>query len=588
MTDKEPDVLSPEIKFQLVRKLERHKVIGLAGTELKEHESKYLEFHRLSGVILFERNIESLPQVGELIASVDEHLAGDDDLTPFVMADHEGDFVSVLRKSIGVPPSAMAIAAAGDPQLAFDVAYETGTAMAKLGANVVLGPVADCYLDPESPITGLRAFGRDPERVAEYVVETIRGFAKAGILTCAKHFPGHGSTPFDSHETLPEVNKSLADLRSGELIPFEAAVEAGVDLIMTAHVAFAFGEESDDGTPASFDTRLIRGVLRKDLGFEGAVITDALEMVGAKRHAETRYGGLSSGFERTILAGSDLMLYSAPVPERLNVQDGSEPMIAVEVMQTIIDTLSRVVDRERIDAKLKAAAKEHEGIRNFLAILDESEQRVVRLRERAVSVSGDSKPKAGGNVIDLGHYPTTPVIYKTVAEQSLVLVRDPEAFLPVDGDAPWRLVPVVYHPNEALKTQDLQGFFELLCKRFPAWRVTAPVVGFEPDTTGMLVPEFAMDGGGTKQDETLAGDALLLPVLSARGTPPEAVLGKLSDFVEQRQVPFVIITGWPIIDWLPETTGALVTLGASPPVAAATAGVLAGETQATGSLSHVL
>ena len=156
MNDERNTVLSPEVKFQLIRKLERHKVIGLAATELEPHEAKYLEFHRLSGVILFERNLDSLPQITDLIGEVDQRLS-EEGLAPLVMADHEGDFVSELRKLIGVPPSAMAIAATGDPELARAVAYETGAAMAKLGVNVVLAPVADCYLDPASPITGLRS-----------------------------------------------------------------------------------------------------------------------------------------------------------------------------------------------------------------------------------------------------------------------------------------------------------------------------------------------------------------------------------------------------------------------------------------------
>ena len=350
MNDETPDALTPEIRFQLVRKLERHKVIGLAGMELEPHEAKYLDFHRLAGVILFERNIDSLPQIAELVESVEAALAVDG-LSPLVMADHEGDLVAVLRKVIGAPPSAMAIAATGDTALAFEVAYETGVAMRKLGVNTVLAPVADLYSGVESPITGLRSFGSPPERVAEFVVETIRGFTEAGVFACVKHFPGHGSTIADSHDSLPEVRKSLDALKAHDLIPFQAAIRSGVDMVMTAHVAYAIDPATDDGTPASFDARLIGGLLRDEMGFDGVVISDALEMEGARQHARSRYGGLTGGFERTILAGSDLMLYASPVPEKLSVDD-SEPMIATEVMQTIIETLNRVVDRSRIDAKL--------------------------------------------------------------------------------------------------------------------------------------------------------------------------------------------------------------------------------------------
>ncbi|MEJ2720424.1 MAG: glycoside hydrolase family 3 N-terminal domain-containing protein, partial [bacterium] len=188
MSDDRDSRLSADIKFHLVRKIECHKVVGLGGYGLLPHEAKYLEFHRLAGVILFERNIESVPQVGELIESVGEKLS-DERRAALVMVDHEGDLVSELRKLIGAPPSAMAIGATHDPTLAYDVAFETGNALRKLGVNVVLAPVADCYFTPECSVTGLRTFGRDPERVAEFVDRTVRGFHDAGVLACAKHFP---------------------------------------------------------------------------------------------------------------------------------------------------------------------------------------------------------------------------------------------------------------------------------------------------------------------------------------------------------------------------------------------------------------
>ena len=597
MNDHSDPSLSPDIRFQLIRKIECHKIIGLTGYELLEHEAKYLELHRLSGIILFDRNIRSLSQVADLVGGVEERLS-DGKLPPLVMADHEGDFVSELRSLIGIPPSALAVAATGDPELAREVARETGTAMAKLGVNVVLAPVADCYLTPHSPITGLRTFGRDPERVAEFVSQTIKGYREAGVLACVKHFPGHGSTADDSHEQLPEVKKSLDELRALDLIPFARAVRDDVDLVMTAHVVYSLGDGRDDLTPASFDTRLLRTVLRDEMGFEGVVITDALEMEGARIHARARYGGLTGGFERSILAGSDLLLYASPVPEHMILQDDSEPMIAVEVIQTIIETLHKVVDRDRIDRKLEAAVKEHEGIRNLLEILDGSEARVRRLRVRARDLRVAPVPRPQGNVIQLQDYPSTPLIYKTVAERSLVTVRDPGSFLPVNADEEWMLLPVVHQPGESLKSQDLPALAEGICRSFPRWRTGPLVVDF--DTTGERVtPVFArrehdlvLDAqratGTDLSAPQLPDDAALLPFFSARGLPPEEFLNGLTEFVVQRQIPFVVVTGAPLFDWVPESVGCLLTLGASPQVSAAVAAVLAGKKQAGGSIEGLI
>ncbi len=601
MTDDREDRLSPDIKFHLVRKIECHKVIGLAGPELLPHESKYLEFHKLSGVILFERNIQSSPQVRELVEQVNERLSVDDHGTPLIMVDHEGDFVAELKELIGVPPSAMAIGATGDPAFAREVAYETGVAMQKLGVNVVLAPVADCYFDPACSVTGLRTFGKDPDRVAEFVCETIRGYSDAGVVTCVKHFPGHGSTGEDSHVTLPKVDKSLDDLRASDLVPFDNAIRAGADMVMMSHVAFSLASADAGVIPASFDSRLIDGVLRKELGFEGPIITDALEMEGARAHVKERYGGLTGGFERSILAGCDLLLYSQPVPERIVTQKDGEPMIAVEVMQTIIDTLERIVDRERIDKKLEEAAEENEGIRNLLQILNVSEARIARLRERAGERQPPPKPKAGGNVISLQDYAVTPGVYKTAAERSIILARDPLPFVPVGKSRECVVVGIEYAPSESIKRQDLSGFVDALCRNFPSWESIPTIVDFEKDEEGGFQPTFeaptgmvmdaarfdprADDGFETYQ---VPANAVLLPVFSTRGMPPPEFMEGLESFVVGTGAPFVIVTGWPIFGWVPGSVGVLLTLGASAQVAAAASAVLKGECEPQGSLRDIL
>jgi len=592
--------LSSDIKFHLVRKIECHKIMGLAGPALLPHEAKYIEFHRPSGVILFERNIESSPQVRDLVEQIHEKLSNDG-LRALVMVDHEGDFVSELKKLIGVPPSPMAIGATGDPSFAREVARETGKAMRRLGVNVVLAPVADCYFDPSCSVTGIRTFGRDPERVAAFVEETIRGYADAGVLTCAKHFPGHGSTRDDSHLTLPRVRTTLSELKENDLVPFRRAVDAGVDMVMTAHVAFSFGEGAGDPVPASFDRRLIQEILRDEFGFAGVVITDALEMEGARVHVRARYGGLAGGFERSILAGADLLLYSAPVPERIVTQKDGEPMIAVDVIQTIIDTLERVVDRSRIDKKLEEAAGQNEGVRNLLRILDTSEKRIRALRSRAAEISEPKQAKHEGNVIHLRDYSVTPGVYKTAAERSVTLVRDPSSFIPVSAERKCVVLPVESSASQSLKRQDVASFADTLCRNFSGWESFRPLVGFEDDGRGALRPVFEYPRAtvidATRFDPRLhaAGDEfklakgkVLLPVFSARGAPPDGFLEGLEAFLVKYAVPFVVVTGWPILGWIPESVGCLLTYGASPQVAAAVSAVLSGKAEARGILDRVL
>jgi beta-glucosidase-like glycosyl hydrolase len=592
---KENDILTPEIRFHLIRKMERHKVIALAGPRLLAHERKYLEFHSVAGVILFARNIESLSQVNELIGTVAEELQKDGAPTPLIMADHEGDFVAELRQVIGVPPAPLAIAATGDLDLAAETAFETGRAMTKLGVNTVLAPVADCYFEAGSAITGLRTFGADPERVAEFVEQTIAGFREAGLLCCAKHFPGHGSTAEDSHETLPEVRKSAAELEAADLVPFRRAIATGVDMIMMSHVAFPM--DRDELVPASFDARFIRDMLRRHLGYNGVVITDALEMAGARWYASERSGMVTGGNERSLLAGADLLLHARPIPEQVQVEHGGEAVMSINVMETIVRTLEKIVDRGRIDEKLAEAAAENEPLRNVLSILDASAGRIDALRDKAAIPRSASRAGTGGKVIELNAYPSVPTVYRTVAERGLVAWDHWSQFDALEPDSHCTVVPVEWAPSESLKRQDLSAFLDVVCRHFPRWQRAPLITGFETDADGRLRPvlqreratvvdasRYSGESGGL---DIGSGDDIVL-VFSARGAPSEEFALGLTALADALQPVAVVLTGWVVGDWVPEGTPVLASLGASTQVAAAVAQVLAGTTTPEGSLAGLL
>jgi beta-glucosidase-like glycosyl hydrolase len=592
--NKENDILTPEIRFHLIRRMERHKVIPLAGPRLLPHEKKYLEFHNVSGVILFARNIESLSQITDLIGAVTEELAVEGP-SPLIMADHEGDFVAELRQIIGVPPAALAIAATGDLDLAAEVAFETGTAMRKLGVNTVLAPVADCYFDAASAITGLRSFGADPERVAAYVEQTIAGFRAAGVLSCTKHFPGHGSTAEDSHETMPEVRKSAEELSAADLVPFRRAIAAGTDMMMMSHIAYPMGRE--DLVPASFDPKVIRAMLRSELGYDGVVITDALEMAGARWYATERSGMVSGGNERSLLAGADLLLHTKPIPEQVQVEHGGESVMSINVMETIVRTLEKIVDRGRIDEKLAEAAAESEPLRNVLAILDASYARVEKLRERAAA----PKPgvRAGGGrskVIALDSYPSVPAVYRTVAERAITPWANWERFAALEPDSTCVVVPIEWSPGESLKRQDMAGFVDVICRHFLRWQRAPMITGFELDSEGVMRPVLQREratvidvqryGGGSTLDALDVEDAVF--ILSSRGAPSEEFALGLAAFADTYRPVAVVLTGWIVDDWIPEETPVIATLGGSTQVASATAQALAGALTPSGSLDGLL
>jgi beta-glucosidase-like glycosyl hydrolase len=585
--------LSPAVKFHLVKRIESHKIIALNETQLLPHEEKYLEFHNVSGLILFERNVESITQLSDLIASVSEKL-NTDGLPALIVTDHEGDTVSVLRRLIGAPPSPWAIATAGDLDLAREVACATGKEMRKLGVNVVLAPVADCALDAASPVTGLRTFGRDPERVAQFVRNTILGYRDAGIICCAKHFPGHGSTPEDSHEVLPVVRKTREELAGCDLVPFVAAIHDEVEMVMVSHVAFPLGGEEE--IPASFDRRIINGMLRDELSYCGVVVTDALDMGASTAYRRGRFGGIAGGTERPLLAGADLLLYSSPIPTEMQMEEGGERVMSLKVMEMIIHTLEKIIDRDRIEKKVAEEASKNEALRALINIIDASDQRVLKLRKQLV----EEPPPAGSseeNVIRLDEYASPPTIYKEVAEKSIVLASDPAGFVPISDNTSCLLLPVTHMSGLSLRPQNLAEFINVLRKHFSSWEKADLMVDFAPDIDGRMQPITARalrmkaqrEGlGAQAQEETaeaITEDFMvpegmtLLPVLSSRGVPLEEWLANFEEFLLLHQVPFMIVTGWPITQELPQSIGRLFTFGASPQVASAAAGVLAGSVE---------
>jgi beta-N-acetylhexosaminidase len=201
-------------------------------------------------------------------------------------------------------PTSMALAAAGSPQDAYEMGRVTALESLAVGIQWVYAPDADVNNNPANPIINTRAFGEDPAQVAEYVAAFVRGVEEAGALATAKHFPGHGDTAADSHLDLPVIRASRERLEAVELAPFRAAIAAGVSTIMTGHLAVP-ALEPDPNVPATLSENILTGLLRREMGFKGLVVTDALDMGGVN----TRYTPGEAAV-RAVLAGADALLLS--------------------------------------------------------------------------------------------------------------------------------------------------------------------------------------------------------------------------------------------------------------------------------------
>ena len=251
--------------------------------------------HGLAGVVYFAQNIG--PDLGALSAGI--RAANPQAL---IGIDEEGGSVTRLEAATGSTlPGAAQLGALDDLAATEATGAELARRVRAVGADVVLGPVADVNTDPRNPVIGVRAFGADADLVSRHVVATVEGIQAGGVAACVKHFPGHGDTHVDSHHDLPRIAVDPADIERVHLAPFRAAIAAGVDAVMTAHIVVpAWGEE-----PATLNPRVL-GMLR-GAGFEGVIITDALDMAAIRESV-----GIGGGGVLALAAGADLLCIGNP------------------------------------------------------------------------------------------------------------------------------------------------------------------------------------------------------------------------------------------------------------------------------------
>ncbi|MFC4058088.1 glycoside hydrolase family 3 N-terminal domain-containing protein [Planomonospora corallina] len=256
--------------------------------------------YRPGGVILFPwaDNVKSVRQVVALTNGLQK---ASPQVPLLIGADQENGQISRLAPLVTELPGAKTIGSTGDPALARRAAKVTGTELRALGVNLDFAPVADVNVNPRNPVIGPRAYGSDPAKVAPMVAAAVRGFHDAGVAATAKHFPGHGDTDVDSHTGLPVITHSRSQWAKLDAPPFAAAIEEGVDAIMSAHVVMP--ELDPSGDPATLSKPILTGLLREKLGFDGVVTTDALNMAGVRE----KYGDGEVAV-RSVLAGADLLL----------------------------------------------------------------------------------------------------------------------------------------------------------------------------------------------------------------------------------------------------------------------------------------
>jgi beta-N-acetylhexosaminidase len=301
----------------------------------------------------------------------------------------------------GFPP-VMAVGATRDERLAYEMGRITALEARALGIHMVFSPVVDVNNNAANPIINTRAYGEDPELVGRLAAAHVRGVQDHGVLATAKHFPGHGDTGTDSHLSLPVITVDSARADSVELPPYRTVIAAGVAAVMSAHIAFP--ALTGDSLPATLSARLMTGLLRDELGFDGLVVTDAMNMGGIVREF-----GDGDAAVRAVKAGADILLFPR------------------EVTPTI-DAVTSAVERGEIDE----------------ARIDRSVRRLLEIKARlGLRESRTTDVEAVPRVVGV---PAHLAVAQEIADRSITLARDRDGVLPLSPTA--RVLSVIYADDD--------------------------------------------------------------------------------------------------------------------------------------------
>lgn len=236
-----------------------------------ENAVEKIRKHNLGGILLSSSNMKD----SFTLASTMKRIASlrDEGMKFLISSDNEGGQIHAIPNVPSVAGN-LAMGVSGSRENAYKYAKMSGTIMKAIGLNSVFAPVMDLYYKGNSPVVGLRTFGSDREKVARLGVATVKGYTESGVMSCAKHFPGHGRATLDSHLQLPMVDASMEELLETDLYPFKKAVEAGIPAVMSAHIVYP----QIDNRPATLSEKFLTGVLREKFGHKGLIVSDAIEM----------------------------------------------------------------------------------------------------------------------------------------------------------------------------------------------------------------------------------------------------------------------------------------------------------------------
>ncbi len=316
--------------MELKEKVAQMLMIDIPYPFLDDETREHLRTVPWGGVILFCKNIKNEEQLLNLNRQISEFYS----IPPIIGVDQEGGIVNrIFFSPLALSVGNAVLGSVNDEKLTEDISFIVGWELKRLGFTINFAPVADVNTNPENPIIGVRSFGKSPHLVSKMVKAYIRGHKRSGIGSCAKHFPGHGDTSFDSHLKLSKVEHSMERMEKVELLPFYAAIEEEVPAIMTAHIIFS---ALDDTVPATLSHRILTKLLREKMGFKGLIVTDSMSMKAISDHF-----GVGESAVQSIKAGADIVMMCGKFKDQIKAH------------QSILKAVEEgEISEERIDKSL--------------------------------------------------------------------------------------------------------------------------------------------------------------------------------------------------------------------------------------------
>lgn len=356
----------------LEQKVSQMFIISIYGDTINALGYDIITSWQPGGVALFGSNAINPTQITLLTNAFQSASIEAGGIPLFIATDQEGGWIQRLRDGFSEWPAMSLLNASGDADLAFRVGQKMGAELIAVGVNMNLAPVADLDTNIDNPIIGRRSWGSNLDLLKVTLPAYIAGLQSSGVSATAKHFPGHGNTLEDSHLTLPYVYDDLDQLRERELQPFRYAVDGAVDAMMVGHIWFS-AIDPEQVQPASLSTNIITGILRGEMGYDGIVMTDAMEM-----NAISAYYTIEQAAVQAVLAGNDMLAFGPNM--------GHESQFAM--MRAIVDAVySGVIAEERINESVRRIllAKAERGVLDWQPLAPfEADQRIEAIHSQAI------------------------------------------------------------------------------------------------------------------------------------------------------------------------------------------------------------